>query len=74
MTMSVNIKLPAAEESDTLELVDNLEITDAFKKQYLAPYLSSLWESLAGRTWNPDQGIQKFAFTGVFLNPELTLR
>ena len=61
LSTSLNIKIPL-EETDTLELVDNLEITDAFKKQHLIPYLSSLWESLSSRAWSPEQGIQRFVF------------
>ncbi len=65
---NVNIRIPIQEAgSATLEIVDNLEVTDTFKKQYLIPYLSSLWESLANRTWHPEQGLHRFTLVEVRL-------
>ena len=73
LNSNVNIEIPF--ESDTLKLVDNLEISDSFKKQLLTPYLASLWESLASRSWSPDQGLSRFAFTEVgFIHNQYIVR
>ena len=61
---SVTIKL-LPEETDKFELVDYMEITESFKKTYLVPYLTSLWESLSSRSLHPVQGIPRFAFIEV---------
>lgn len=61
---AVNLKI-SAEQTDKLELIDNLEISAVFKSQNLIPYLTSLWESLSARSLNPQEGLPKFAFTEV---------
>ena len=64
LNASVNLKI-SAEQSDKLELIDNLEINPAFKKQYLIPYLNSLWESLSARSIKSIEGLPQFAFIEV---------
>lgn len=61
---SVNLKM-SADQSDKLELIDNLEINSIFKKQYLIPYLNSLWESLSARALKSQGGLPQFAFLEV---------
>ena len=63
---SLTIKL-LPEETDKFELIDYMEITESFKKTYLIPYLSSLWESLSSRSLLSKQGIPRFAFIEVAL-------
>lgn len=63
---SVNLKI-SPEQSDRLEMIDNLEISAAFKSSHLIPYLSSLWESLVVRSKNSQEGLPKFVFTDVIL-------
>jgi len=71
LNSNLTIKIPLKEEGDKLELVDNLEITESYKKTYLIPYLSTLWDSLSSRTWKPEQGLHRFAFTEVFFSTDI---
>ena len=64
INLSINLKL-STEETNKLELVHSAEITEKFKQEYLVPYLSSLWESLASRSLHLDEGVPRFAFIEV---------
>ena len=60
----VNMKLNP-DNANTIDLVDNLDITDKFKEQVLIPYLQTLWESLTAKSSSTGKGIARFAFISV---------
>ena len=64
INLSINLKV-SSEEGSKLELVHSLEITEEFRREYLVPYLSSLWESLASRSLHLGEGVPRFAFLEV---------
>lgn len=54
------------ENTEKIEVVDDTDLTDKFKKTILSPYLSDLYEDLVSRTDNPKMGIPKTTFLEVF--------
>ncbi len=60
----LNIRL-SLENDDTIELIDNTELTDAFKRDVLSPYLRHLYDDLASRSLHPASGIPKNTFLEV---------
>ena len=51
-----------------IEVIDNLEINDSFKKSVLEPYLEKVYETIIGRTHTQFKGIPSYEFTEVILN------
>ena len=60
----LNIRLDM-KNADTIEVLDDIELTDHFKKSILSPYLRNLYDDLVGRTENPQMGISKTTFLEV---------
>ncbi len=48
-----------------IEVVDNLEINEEFKKAHLQPYLEQIYESILLRTRTRSKGIPSYAFSEV---------
>ena len=63
---SLNIRINA-EQDDIIELLDNCEIPENFKKDVLIPYLKHLYNDLTNRNPNPGLGIPKSDFLKVIL-------
>jgi hypothetical protein len=63
---SLNIRLDS-ENTETIEVVDDTDLTDKFKKSILSSYLSDLYDDLVSRTDNPKMGISKTTFLEVLL-------
>ena len=60
----LNIRLNM-KNADTIEVLDDIELTDNFKKSILSPYLRNLYDDLVSRTENPQMGISKTTFLEV---------
>jgi len=50
-----------------IELVDNMEVNNDFKKTVLIPYLEQVYECLIIRTKTRFYGVPSYAFCEVFL-------
>ena len=59
-----NIRLDLT-NTETIEVLDDTELTDNFKKNILSPYLRTLYEDLISRTDNPKMGVSKTTFLEV---------
>ncbi len=55
------------ENVDTIEVIDNTELPENFKKDILSPYLRHLYDDLASRGANPAVGIPKTTFLEVLI-------
>ena len=62
---SVNMTIEGGNAS-FFNLVDNLYITESIKKEYLIPYLSTLWDCLASESADKSREVHRFAFLKVF--------
>jgi len=63
---SLNICLDL-QNTEKIEVVDDTDLTDKFKKSILSSYLSDLYDDLVNRTDNPKMGISKTTFLEVIL-------
>jgi len=63
---SLNICLDL-QNAEKIEVVDDADLTDKFKKSILSSYLSDLYDDLVNRTDNPKMGISKTTFLEVIL-------
>jgi hypothetical protein len=64
LNADVNMKINL-ENPETIEIVDNLDITEKFKDQVLIPYLSSLWTSLTMKSSDQTKGVYRPHFIEV---------
>ena len=60
----LNIRIDPDNE-DTIEMLDDSEFPEGFKRDVLSPYLRHLYDDLAGRGAHPEVGIPKATFLEV---------
>jgi hypothetical protein len=63
---TLNVRL-SLENDDTVELIDDTELPEGFKRDVLSPYLRHLYDDLASRGSQPEAGINKTTFLEVKL-------
>lgn len=63
-TLTIHLDL---ENTEQIEVVDDTELTEEFKKTILSPYLTNLYDALVSRTSNAKMGITKAIFLEVIL-------
>jgi hypothetical protein len=52
-------------ESESIEIVENFEMTNEFKQLVCLPYFKDLYKDLASRGESPQKGITKVSFLNV---------
>ena len=60
----LNIRIDPDNE-DTIEMLDDSEFPEGFKREVLSPYLRHLYDDLAERGTHPEAGIPKATFLDV---------
>ena len=60
----LNIRL-SLENDETIEILDDTELPESFKRDVLSPYLRHLYDDLSSRGTHPSSGITKQAFLEV---------
>lgn len=63
----LNIKFSTENES-TIEILDDIELSEEFKESVLNSYLNHLFEDLSSRNISPGSGISQATFLDVSLN------